>query len=145
MNGNTPSTPSPEDLRVEYQAAQSSAQHHDTLVWSVTSIMWAATLVLMGFILRALTDPTLRPLITILSALGIVLTICVWIFALQLNTAKRHKYARCKAIEGILQLEQHRTLPWPTGCQRILYGVIMAFFLLAWTAVLWTTWCRRLG
>jgi hypothetical protein len=135
-----PPSPEPENLRVEYQAAQNSAQHHDNLVWSVTSVMWASSLVLMGFILRVIKEASLRGLVTVLSILGIVLMICVWIFALQLNAAKRHKYKRCKEIESILGLSQHRSLEWASGSQRILYGVLMAFFIIAWLAVLWTAW-----
>ena len=135
-------TPTPDDLRTEYETAQDSAQHHDNLVWSVTEIMWGASLLLMGFILQAINEAPLRPLITVLSILGIAFTISVWIFALQFNSVKRQKYARCKEIEALLGLRQHSTLTWAPGSQRILYGLLMALFIIAWLAVLWTTWCR---
>jgi hypothetical protein len=137
--------PTHDDLRAEYQAAQDSAQHHANLIWSVTSIMWGTSLVLMGFILGALKEPALRPLITVLSVLGIVLIVFLWIFALQYNAAMRHKYARCKEIESTLHLRQHSTLRWKSGSQRILYGVVMVVLLTAWVAVLWTAWCRCAG
>ena len=34
-----------QSLLVEYQAAQDSAQHHDSLVWTTTGIIWGAGLV----------------------------------------------------------------------------------------------------
>lgn len=137
--------PTHDDLRAEYQAAQDSAQHHDTLIWSVTSVMWGSALLLMGFILPALKEAALRPLITLLSVLGIALTVFLWIFASQFSDVMRHKYARCKAIEDALGLEQHRTLRWPSGRQRLLYGVVQLVFLIAWLTVLWTVWCGRAG
>jgi len=137
--------PSEDNLRVEYQAAQDSAQHHDNLVWSVTSVMWGASLILMGFILAALKDTSVRHLVTVLSLLGIALTICVWVFALQFNSVKRHKYARCKEIEQILHMSQHTTVPWPSGSQRVVYTVLTGFFLMAWVVILCTACCWCAG
>jgi len=136
------SGPSTDDLRVEYQAAQDSAQHHDSLVWSVTSVIWGGSLILMGFILAASKEDSLRPVLIVLSLLGIVLTIGVWAFALQLNAVKRHKYARCKEIEAVLHLRQHSTLRWASGSQRVVYGIIMVLFLAAWAVILWTALYR---
>lgn len=65
----------PDALLVEYQAAQDSAHHHDNMLWSTTSIMWGASLLVIGFVLQHLEDATLRPLITALSVLGLVLAI----------------------------------------------------------------------
>ena len=132
-----------EALLVEYQAAQDSAQHHDNLVWEVTSIMWGASLILIGFILDKVHEADLRPLITVLSILGFFLTGVVWIFALQLNAVKRQKYARCKELETQLHLLQHTNLRYRGGSQRFLYGFIMILFMMAWVFVLLTVWdCR---
>jgi len=143
MTENTKPEPSESSLLTEYQATQDSAQHHDNLVWSVTSIMWGATLVLMGFIFSSLKEVTLRPLIMIVSTLGIALTIAVWVFALQLNSVKRQKYARCKEIEHTLHLRQHSTLRWTGGSQRIIYGVLMGIIIMIWIAILWTVWTNK--
>jgi hypothetical protein len=43
-------------LLTEYNAAQSSAEHHDRLVWTVSSILWAGSLALMGIILKNLIE-----------------------------------------------------------------------------------------
>jgi len=131
---------SDDNLRVEYQAAQDSAQHHDNLVWQVTSVMLGASLVLMGFVVNALKDTSLRPVVTVLSLLGIALTICVSVFAVQFNAVKSHKYDRCKEIEPLLQMEQHTTLHWVSGCQMFIYGALMAFFLAAWSFILFMAW-----
>lgn len=141
----SPPQPTVDDLRVEYQAAQDSAQYHDNLVWSGTSVMGGGSLVLMGFILTALKETSLRPLVTVLSLLGIATTVCVWIFALQWNAVKRHKYGRCKEIEAVLHMKQHTTLRWASSFQRVIYGALMVFFLLTWVSILWMTWCRCAG
>jgi len=140
---NHESKASPEHLIVEYQAAQDSAQHHDTLVWSVTSVMWGGSLVLLGFILAALKEPGLRVLMTGLCLLGIALTIGVWVFAVKLAAVKRHKYRRCKAIERELHLQQHTSLSYSFGSGRLIYGVLMALFLAAWALTLCTVWYRH--
>ena len=82
---------SEENLRVEYQAAQDSAQHHDTIAWTLTSVMWGGSLVLMGLSLGVLKETSLRTLVIILAILGILLTIVVLIFFFQRNSMIRHK------------------------------------------------------
>jgi hypothetical protein len=89
-----------EVLLAEYQAAQASAQHHDNLVWTLTGIIWGGMLVLFGFVLGNLDSVNLRLILTLLSILGITLTVAVWLFTLQLNSIKRQKYQRCKTIES---------------------------------------------
>jgi len=142
---NATDQPCKEHLIAEYQAAQDSAHHHDNLVWSVTSVMWGGSLVLMGFILSALKESTARVLVTGLCLLGMALTIGVWIFAVKLAAIKRHKYKRCKEIEIVLHLRQHTSLAYSAGSGRVIYGVLMAFFLAAWGVMLCTIWCGNAG
>lgn len=88
---------------VEYQAAQDSAQHHDNLVWSITSLNWIGSAVLMGFVLdkvdNAKTLFAKVPLLFI-ALVGIVLTGCVWRWAYQMRRIKFAKYKRCQALES---------------------------------------------
>jgi hypothetical protein len=37
-------------LLVEYGKAQDSAEHHDNLVWSIASLNWVGSAVLLGFV-----------------------------------------------------------------------------------------------
>jgi hypothetical protein len=129
-----------EVLLVEYQAAQESAQHHDNLIWTVTTILWSATLVLFGFVLGSLDKPNLRPILIFLSILGIILTIAVWGFALQFNSVKRQKYNRCKTIERLLGMRQHRELKFSAGWQRIIYGIVTMLFIIVWVKVFVMVW-----
>ena len=67
-----------EVLLVEYQAAQSSAQHHDQLVWTVTSIVWGSNLVLLG-VIPAIPDGVYAYLIKLgFCVLGPSLIVFVW-------------------------------------------------------------------
>jgi hypothetical protein len=127
-------------LLVEYQAAQESAQHHDNLVWTVTAIIWGGMLVLFGFVLGNLDNVNLRLILTLLSILGIALTIAVWGFALQLNSVKRQKYRRCKQIEELLDMHHHRELKYAAASQRIVYGTVTILFIIVWLSVLWMVW-----
>ncbi len=132
-------------LLAEYQAAQDSAQHHDNLAWSITSVMWGGSLVLMGFILQAINDRSLRVALSVLCVLGIALAVGVWLFATRVASVKRDKYERCQKIEKLLGLEQHSKLRYPKGFGRTVYGFLMSLFLVAWVAILWTVWCRCAG
>jgi NhaP-type Na+/H+ or K+/H+ antiporter len=129
-----------EDLRAEYAVAQDSAQHHDNQVWTVTSIMWGASFVMMGFILPVLKEARLGPLLVLLASLGITLTTHVWVFALQLNALKGRKYMRCRIIEEALGMAQHRSVNWVPRSQSYLYGMLMLFFLGAWIVILDMAW-----
>jgi len=129
-----------EVLLIEYQAAQASAQHSDDLTWTVTSIIWGGMLVLFGFVLGNLYNANLILILTLLSVLGIALTIAVWGFALQLNSVMRQKYQRCKTIEKQLGMYQHSDLKYKSGSQRIMYGVITVLFIMAWLVILLMAW-----
>lgn len=127
-------------LLVEYQAAQESAQHHDNLIWTTTTIIWSVTLILFGFVIDNLNNPNNRIILTFLSILGIFLTAAIFVFVLQFNSIKRQKYDRCKAIEKILDMYQHRKLEYPKGVQTVVYLIITHFFIIAWLIILWTVW-----
>ena len=131
-----------EVLLAEYQAAQASAQHHDNLVWTLTGIIWGGMLVLFGFVLGNLDSVNLRLILTLLSILGITMTVAVWLFTLQLNSIKRQKYQRCKTIETSLGMLQHRELKYSSKLQRIIYSIITILFVIAWLSVLCVVWKR---
>jgi len=129
-----------EVLLVEYQVSQESYQHHDNLVWTVTTIIWGGTLVLFGFILGGLDKPNFQLILTILSMLGIALTIAVWVFALQFNSIMRQKYQRCKDIEKLLGMYQNQGLKYVKGLQRIVYAIVTVLFIIVWLFVIWMLW-----
>lgn len=127
-------------LLVEYQEAQQSAEHHDNLVWTVTAVIWGGILVLLGFVLGNIEKSNLKTIIILISILGILLTIFVWIFALQLSSIKRQKYKRCKYIEQVFGMRQHSQLEHKEKSQRYLYAVLVFSFIAIWIFILWTVW-----
>lgn len=84
-------TPDRDALLVEYQAAQDSAQHHDLLVWNITSILWASSLVLLGLVLTAMRQSGLEWLLTSAGFIAIVLTVYLWQCARQLRDRARER------------------------------------------------------
>jgi hypothetical protein len=129
-----------EALLVEYQASQDSAQHHDQLVWSITSILWASSLVLLGLVLTAMRQPGLQCPLTIVGSLAIVLNLYLWLCAWQMRNVKVQKYRRCVAIEKQLGLVQHTELHYPRGIQTAGYAVVMILFLVVWAVVIAFVW-----
>lgn len=135
MNNNK-KFPDKEILLVEYQAAQSSAEHHDTLVWTVTSIIWAANLVLLGFMLNSINKIELKGWLLAFSFLGIFLCVNVWIFACQFRKIKNKKYNRCKFIEKKLKMRQHLSIRDSKVKQWTIYSIITGMFIGLWIGVI---------
>jgi hypothetical protein len=132
--------PKPEVLLVEYQAAQASAQHHDQLVWTITSILWGSSLVLFGLAVGALGSSNLRIPVTIVAVVAMALTVYLWLCVRQLRGVKVHKYKRCLAIERELGMKQHSTLQYAAGSQTLWYSVIMVVFLALWVSLVVWAW-----
>jgi ABC-type uncharacterized transport system permease subunit len=133
-----------EVLLTEYKAAQSSAEHHDRLVWTVASIVWAGSLTLMGIILKRSSD--LFDIISsiILCFLGLFLSVFVWTVQSQFRRLKKQKYDRCKQIEIVLGMNHHLLIKWKEGLQTKAFRVIMMLFIVAWLCfLLWFCFLLR--
>jgi heme/copper-type cytochrome/quinol oxidase subunit 4 len=125
-------------LLFEYQAAQDSAQHHDSLLWNITGIIWGAELVLLGFIIQSIESFRSKPVVLISSFLAIVLIIFLFVTFLYLRNIRNFKYARCKEIEVILGLKQHRLLPHPKFIGTIMFYSVLLIFIVTWVIVIIT-------
>lgn len=134
-----PSRDRREVLLVEYQKAQDSAEHHDGLVWNITSLNWVGSAVLMGFVLNGIgAHPTTSQKVALLSlaAVGFVLSCLVWRWVLQSRRVKVAKYERCQEIEKELGMTQHSSLNYPPGSQTREYAGLMVVFLTAWLVLI---------
>lgn len=132
--------PERDALLVEYQAAQDSAQHHDQLVWSITSILWASSLILFGLVLTAMGHHGLEWPLTSTAILAIILTIYLWECVRQLRAVKVQKYRRCVKIEKELRMKQHSGLQYASGSQTAGYSWVMSVFLLLWLVLIVFIW-----
>ncbi len=135
-------------LAIEYQKAQDSAEHHDSLLWNVTSIMWAGNLVLFGFIINYIKDNNLnyifRILLLSICFLGIAFVWCLGEFASAFRSVRNQKYDRCKKIEKELNkrtvcelkyITQHTNLEYTKGSQKGLYDNLNLFFIIVWIII----------
>ena len=88
-----------EILLVEYQKAQDSAEHHDTLLWTVSGLV----LVALTIFFQSITKDVLA------SVLGLILLFALWVFANSFRYYKNISYNRCKDIEKTLGMNHHIT------------------------------------
>lgn len=114
---------------VEYEMAQHSAEHHDSLVWSVSTLTWGVSSVLLGFVLSNITDNGLGVVILLFCFIGIFLILCSWMFSRQFRSIRNQKYRRCKELEQELGLSQHTNTVHKNGSQSAMYSVIMLLFI----------------
>lgn len=131
----TPAEPSL--LVVEYQKAQDSAQHHDTLAWSSIAVFLAANVALLSLVLKDLQRCSeFRLAFSVLAALGMALSLVAWRNWFLFNGIKRQKYDRCKALEAGFGFRQHSSLKYPAGSQHWLVSTIIILFCLIWVALI---------
>jgi hypothetical protein len=120
-----------------YELAQQSAEHHDTLVWEATYIVWGSTTLLLGFVLEAIDQQPFLCLITAL--LSIFMTLMVQRLALSFRKVRNRKYAICQEIEGALAFKwkQHQEMntAYPKGTQTRWYIATTVVFVLIWSCV----------
>jgi hypothetical protein len=133
-----------QELLVEYQAAQDSAQHHDQLIWSITSILWASGLVLLGLVISAMDRPGLRIPLSIGCVLAIAVTAYLWWCVRLMRAIKVQRYDHCKSIEKQLGLKLHSQLVYAAGSQTKWYTWIMLLYLLIWVGVIALIWLQPL-
>ncbi|HMB83396.1 MAG TPA: hypothetical protein VKI40_05015 [Terriglobales bacterium] len=124
-------------LRV-YELAQQSAEHHDTLLWEVTYIIWGSTTLLLGFVLEAIKQEPFLALMTAL--LSIFLSVMVLRFAMLYRQVRNTKYTICKEIEDALEMKttwkQHTvTKDYGPGVQTKWYWFATGVFIFMWVCV----------
>jgi hypothetical protein len=125
-------------LLAEYNAAQNSAQHHDNLIWTVTSIIWTANVLLIGAVLGSINKDNLKWLSIALSLLGLILCLSVWRFTWQFHAIVDQKYGRCKEIENKFGvMEQQSKVKYSLGKQNKINTFIILLFVVIWGIILY--------
>jgi 1,4-dihydroxy-2-naphthoate octaprenyltransferase len=125
-----------ESKLLEYEMAQASAEHHDNLVWSVSTLTWGVSSVLLGFVLNNITKNSLGVVVLMFCLIGIFLILCSWSFARQFRDLRNQKYKRCKELELELGIIQHTVIKYKNGSQTTMYSIIMILFLITWSVVI---------
>jgi hypothetical protein len=125
----------------EYQAAQESAEHHDNLIWANGSILWGGSVALFGFVIVNLDRPQLFPFFGILAGFALAFSLFSWRAVFIWNDVMGQKYQRCKQIELLLGMWQHRGLRYPKNSQKVIYSAISVYLISTWIFILlYTTW-----
>jgi hypothetical protein len=133
------------DLLIEYQCAQDSAQHHDALVWTSINTLLGASLILFGFVINDLRDVAgQRIVIVMLSLLGILIDIFVFMCVESMAKLKGFKYKRCKEIEAVFGFKQHTEVKWKARYQRNALNILLGCFIFAWMVIIIKTFLPSL-
>lgn len=126
-------------LLVEYQKAQDSAEHHERLGWQSKSILWAASIILLGY---SSTPSISKWVVAIFAFAGIVLLWFPIVWNRKLADIKKLKYKRCGQIEAIFNMQQHTKTQkcFPQGQLKKLAKGLVCLLALAWIARLIVAW-----
>ena len=153
------------ELIAEYEASQRSAEHFDTLLWTVSSIFWAANSVLLGSVIEHLfgtekCDLENRVVLSGFAAIGICLAWAVKRFVWSFNNVRNIKYRRCHVIEEQLGFSQHLLVddpsplndpkivgkqevkPYESGRQKRVVLLLVLLFTFAWIGIGVWAWVR---
>ena len=120
---------------LEYEMSQNSAQHHDSLLWSVSTLTWGVSSVLLGFVLNNLSSTKHEIIMLFFCTLGSLIILCAWYFTLQFRSIRNQKYTRCLELEAVLSFTQHTNVKHKKSSQTKLYSAVMILFLLTWGLV----------
>jgi len=128
-------------LLVEYKKAQDSAQHVDHMGWLISSVMIAASIILLAGVISYYwrIDPFLKVLASIL---GISLS-CLTIYLF--NNTQKDKYLkekRCKCIEGKFR-DKYKNKDimkvcsiTPRSCAKCFYWLFLGLMAIIWLIIL---------
>jgi hypothetical protein len=129
---------------LEYQTAQDSAQHHDQLIWTSTSLMWVASLVLLGFVLQGLRDGTDRLVLTAAAGLGVGMILVQWRFRNIWRGVMTRKYEACQTLERLdgfaAKHHSREARDYPRGAMGRLYVATSLAFISVWIFLVATLW-----
>lgn len=129
-----------EILLLEYKCSQQSGHHQDALLWNTVSIFVAAIVVLLGFTLNILKEPSTQSPVWLVAFLGILMTIGVGVLIGVRNGVMKINYDICKEVEARLDLPKHahrRITEWyPRNIQRVVIYLILGWLFVIWVFVL---------
>lgn len=138
------------EILLEYELAQQSAEHHDTLLWEVTAIIWSANTLMLGFAFET-SSSSPQGIVFAGAILGIFLSAFAHLHVRISGWVKRQKYAICHVIERELALSHRQHLEmletYPLGHRRLagiqtkVHLFLTICFILAWAYVAWHSFC----
>ena len=132
--------PNIEGRLCEYEQAQAVGHHTDNIIHEVTSIVWGANTLLLGFILEVPCESKNQKLVIVASLVGIFMSAYVpWVHHLT-KKAQRVAFDVCRQIESgpllphRLHTKIHEVYPhWKPGLKAV--WVLTGIFIGAWIYV----------
>ena len=129
-----------ERLLAQYEFARDTRDHADASAWEMTSIVWGAQTLLLGFVLEAISNKDAQPLIAIVGVLGLLLCLFNYRVMHARTRVCRAMIRICLRIEGRLKMElkPQRFLNryYPRGIQRRWFYIVNGFFAVAWVSII---------
>jgi hypothetical protein len=130
-----------EILLAEYERGQEIGHHTDGIIHEVTSIVWGANTLLLGFILEVSCDSTNQILVIVSAVVGILMSAYVpWVHHLT-KRIQRIAYDVCRKIEDEAPLPHRLNIlinadypKWKPGLVAV--WVLTAVFVAAWLGVI---------
>jgi hypothetical protein len=123
----------------EYERAQEVAQHSDAVFWEITSIIWGANTLMLGFVLEAIGNASAEWLIVATATLGVVLSMLVVATYYSSKVGQRIAFKVCRSIEARLptNLKLHTQIDqaYPKQFIQRMVWLVTIIFLLAWIIV----------
>lgn len=151
-----PPPPSPSDQEIqfmiaEYEFARDNRNHGDATEWEMTAIVWGAQTLLLGFVLEAISNRDVQPLIVLVGVLGLVLCRFNYVVVRTRNMVCNLMNGICRDIENSTPLMRHKPQNYlneryPPRIQSFWFNVVNWLFVLVWLAVIVTVlWllCHR--
>jgi len=123
-------------LLMEYRKAQDSAEHHTNLGWTVTSIICAGSLALLGLVVDNITDNSVAHILGATAILGIILALVMNRIDSRCGHVASQKYTRCKSIEEELKMHHHLEYSPGGPSFQLLHDIVTFCLVVIWFGVL---------
>jgi hypothetical protein len=124
----------------EYECAQATAFHSDSIIQEVAAIVWGANTLLFGFILEVSCKPENELLVIVAATLGILMSLYVPLIQWLAKKGQHVAYSICREIEADLFLPHklhtriHAAYPRRRGQLAILF--LTGCFVTGWSLVI---------
>jgi hypothetical protein len=129
----------------EYKGAQASAEHLDSISWTIKGALWAGNLALLGFAIGQLANAanlitSTRGILTGAAWIGISALVAAYLWSRQCGKAITFKLHLCQQLEKPLGMTQHTDAPWTEGLGGQLTCWTTCTLTHAWIAVVILAW-----
>jgi hypothetical protein len=135
-----------EILLAQYEFARENRNTADTVAWEMTAITWGGQTLLLGFVLEAIDQSRVQPLIPFVAFVGVVLSIFNHRVMSHRRSVCNAMVSVCNEIEAAMEMQfqpQHRLdAAYPPHKQSRWFLMVNYLFAAVWAVVAY--WAIRL-